>query len=111
MLDGVNVELQRGEILGFVGASGAGKSTLARTIIGLLPKRSGQIEVLGQDIDKVSNDQKRAIDRRWGILFQQGALFSSLTVGKTSSSRSANIYGFPINLRPKWRSRNWKWSA
>jgi phospholipid/cholesterol/gamma-HCH transport system ATP-binding protein len=82
VLDGVNVELQRGEILGFVGASGAGKSTLARTIIGLLPKRSGQIEVLGQDIDNVSNDQKRAIDRRWGILFQQGALFSSLTVGK-----------------------------
>jgi phospholipid/cholesterol/gamma-HCH transport system ATP-binding protein len=82
VLDGVNVELQRGEILGFVGASGAGKSTLARTIIGLLPKRSGQIEVLGQDIDKLSNAQKRAIDRRWGILFQQGALFSSLTVGK-----------------------------
>lgn len=82
VLDGVNVDLLRGEVLGFVGASGAGKSTLARTIIGLLPKRSGRIEVLGQDIDKVSDDQRRAIDRRWGILFQQGALFSSLTVGK-----------------------------
>jgi len=82
VLDGVNVDLLRGEILGFVGASGAGKSTLARTIIGLLPKRSGQIEVLGHDIDKVSDEQRRAIDRRWGILFQQGALFSSLTVGK-----------------------------
>ena len=82
VLNGVNVDLLRGEILGFVGASGAGKSTLARTIIGLLPKRSGQIEVLGHDIDKASDEQKRAIDRRWGILFQQGALFSSLTVGK-----------------------------
>lgn len=82
VLDGVNVDLLRGEVLGFVGASGAGKSTLARTIIGLLPKRSGRIEVLGQDIDKASDDQRRAIDRRWGILFQQGALFSSLTVGK-----------------------------
>jgi phospholipid/cholesterol/gamma-HCH transport system ATP-binding protein len=82
VLNGVNVELHRGEILGFVGASGAGKSTLARTIIGLLPKRSGRIEVLGVDLDKADYHQKRAVDRRWGILFQQGALFSSLTVGK-----------------------------
>ena len=82
VLNGVNVDLFRGEVLGFVGASGAGKSTLARTIIGLLPKRSGMIEVLGVDIDKANSEQKRAIDRRWGILFQQGALFSSLTVGK-----------------------------
>jgi phospholipid/cholesterol/gamma-HCH transport system ATP-binding protein len=82
VLNGVNLDLLRGEILGFVGASGAGKSTLARTIIGLLPKRAGLIEVLGIDIDKADNSQKRAVDRRWGILFQQGALFSSLTVGK-----------------------------
>ena len=82
VLNGVNVDLHRGEILGFVGASGAGKSTLARTIIGLLPKRAGRIEILGVDIDKASHEQKRAIDRRWGVLFQQGALFSSLTVGK-----------------------------
>jgi len=82
VLNGVSLDLLHGEILGFVGASGAGKSTLARTIIGLLPKRAGRIEVLGIDIDKADDRQKRAIDRRWGILFQQGALFSSLTVGK-----------------------------
>jgi phospholipid/cholesterol/gamma-HCH transport system ATP-binding protein len=82
VLNGVNLDLLRGEILGFVGASGAGKSTLARTIIGLLPKRAGSIEVLGVDLDKADGDEKRAVDRRWGILFQQGALFSSLTVGK-----------------------------
>ena len=82
VLNGVSLDLLHGEILGFVGASGAGKSTLARTIIGLLPKRAGRIEVLGVDIDKADDSQKRAIDRRWGILFQQGALFSSLTVGK-----------------------------
>jgi phospholipid/cholesterol/gamma-HCH transport system ATP-binding protein len=82
VLNGVSLDLLHGEILGFVGASGAGKSTLARTIIGLLPKRAGRIEVLGVDIDKADDRQKRAIDRRWGILFQQGALFSSLTVGK-----------------------------
>jgi phospholipid/cholesterol/gamma-HCH transport system ATP-binding protein len=82
VLNGVSLDLLRGEILGFVGASGAGKSTLARTIIGLLPKRAGKIEVLGVDLDKADYRQKRAVDRRWGILFQQGALFSSLTVGK-----------------------------
>ena len=82
VLNGVNVDLFRGEILGFVGASGAGKSTLARTIIGLLPKQSGLIEVLGVDLDKANSIQRQAVDRRWGILFQQGALFSSLTVGK-----------------------------
>jgi phospholipid/cholesterol/gamma-HCH transport system ATP-binding protein len=82
VLNGVNVDLYRGEILGFVGASGAGKSTLARTIIGLLPKRAGRIEILGVDIDKATYEQKQAIDRHWGVLFQQGALFSSLTVGK-----------------------------
>jgi phospholipid/cholesterol/gamma-HCH transport system ATP-binding protein len=95
VLNGVNVDLLRGEILGFVGASGAGKSTLARTIIGLLPKRSGRVEVLGFDIDTTNNAQKRAIDKRWGILFQQGALFSSLTVARTSSFRSVNICGCP----------------
>ena len=68
------------EILGVVGASGAGKSVLLRTIIGLLPRRQGSIEVLGVDLAKVGEAERRALERRWGILFQQGALFSSLTV-------------------------------
>jgi phospholipid/cholesterol/gamma-HCH transport system ATP-binding protein len=70
----------RGAILGFVGASGSGKSVLMRTIIGLLPKRSGSIEVAGMNLETADLDEIRAIGRRWGILFQQGALFSSLTV-------------------------------
>ncbi len=82
ILNGVHLDLLRGEILGFVGASGAGKSTLTRTIIGLLPKRAGLIEVLGVDLDKADREQKQAVDRRWGVLFQQGALFSSLSAGK-----------------------------
>ncbi|HZL29983.1 MAG TPA: ABC transporter ATP-binding protein [Pseudolabrys sp.] len=82
VLNGVHLELVRGEILGFVGASGAGKSVLTRTIVGLLPKTSGTIEVLGVDLDKADHRQTQAIDRRWGVLFQQGALFSSLNVGK-----------------------------
>jgi phospholipid/cholesterol/gamma-HCH transport system ATP-binding protein len=82
VLNGVKLELLRGEILGFVGASGAGKSVLTRTIIGLLPKTSGSIEVLGVELDTASIDVRQAVDKRWGILFQQGALFSSLSSGK-----------------------------
>jgi phospholipid/cholesterol/gamma-HCH transport system ATP-binding protein len=80
VLDHLSLDVFRGEILGFVGGSGAGKSVLMRTIIGLLPKRAGAIEVFGVDLDRADGEQRRAIERRWGILFQQGALFSSLTV-------------------------------
>lgn len=82
VLNGVNLDLKRGEILGFVGASGAGKSVLTRSIIGLLPIKEGTIEVLGTELTKASMAEKQAVDRRWGVLFQQGALFSSLSSGK-----------------------------
>jgi phospholipid/cholesterol/gamma-HCH transport system ATP-binding protein len=80
VLDHVDLDVYRGEILGFVGGSGAGKSVLMRTIIGLLPKRAGSIKVFGTDMAAASDAERQAIERRWGILFQQGALFSSLTV-------------------------------
>ena len=79
VLDHVTLDVFRGEILGFVGGSGAGKSVLMRTIIGLLPKRNGSIEVFGADLAALGERERRSIERRWGILFQQGALFSSLT--------------------------------
>ncbi|MGL9616432.1 ABC transporter ATP-binding protein [Bradyrhizobium sp. U531] len=79
VLDGLNLDVKRGEILGFVGPSGAGKSVLTRTIIGLVPKVAGSIEVFGVDLDS-NTAQRRNVERRWGVLFQQGALFSSLTV-------------------------------
>ena len=79
VLDHLSLDVRRGEILGLVGASGGGKSVLLRTIIGLLPKRAGSIEVLAADLDRADPQEARAIGRRWGILFQQGALFSSLT--------------------------------
>lgn len=77
VLDHLSLDVRRGEILGLVGASGGGKSVLMRTIIGLIPRRSGTIEVMGQPISGV-HDRGRAAT--WGILFQQGALFSSLMV-------------------------------
>jgi phospholipid/cholesterol/gamma-HCH transport system ATP-binding protein len=79
VLDQLSLDVRRGEILGLVGASGGGKSVLLRTIIGLLPKRAGRIEVLAIDQDAVNPQDSRGVGRRWGILFQQGALFSSLT--------------------------------
>jgi len=80
VLDHLSLDVYRGEIMGLVGASGGGKSVLLRTIIGLLPKRHGKIEVLGTDFDASAATDIQLIGRRWGILFQQGALFSSLTV-------------------------------
>ena len=80
IMDGLDLDLYRGEVLGFVGASGAGKSVLTRTILGLLPKRAGTIEVFGYDIDKLGPQERLLIGERWGVLFQEGALFSSLTV-------------------------------
>lgn len=77
VLDHLSLDVRHGEILGLVGASGGGKSVLMRTIIGLIPRRSGTIEVMGRPIDG-AHDRSRAAT--WGILFQQGALFSSLTV-------------------------------
>ncbi|MGZ3411063.1 MAG: ABC transporter ATP-binding protein [Xanthobacteraceae bacterium] len=80
VLDHLSLDVMRGEILGIVGASGGGKTVLLRTILGLIPKRQGTIEVFGVNIDTASEEELRAIGRRWGVLFQQGALFSSLTV-------------------------------
>lgn len=80
ILDGLSLDVRAGEVLGFIGPSGAGKSVLTRTILGLNGKRSGTIEVLGTDLDAVDAAQRREIEKRWGVLFQQGALFSALTV-------------------------------
>jgi len=80
--DGVDLDVRRGEILGVVGGSGAGKSVLMRSILGLQRPTAGSIEVLG--VDALSEDAvtRRHIDRNVGVLFQDGALFSSQTVGE-----------------------------
>jgi phospholipid/cholesterol/gamma-HCH transport system ATP-binding protein len=80
VLDHLSLDVRRGEILGVVGASGSGKSVLLRTLIGLIPKRQGSIAFTGLGFDTAAGTDASAIARRWGILFQQGALFSSLTV-------------------------------
>jgi phospholipid/cholesterol/gamma-HCH transport system ATP-binding protein len=80
VLDGLSLDIYRGEILGFVGASGAGKSVLLRAILGLNKKRSGTITLFGVDVDKASELDRMKLDMRLGVLFQHGALFSALTV-------------------------------
>ncbi|WP_264603824.1 ABC transporter ATP-binding protein [Rhodobium gokarnense] len=80
VLENLDLDVHAGEILGFVGGSGTGKTVLMRAILGLLPKRSGTIEVFGTDVDHVTDEERRQVGQRWGVLFQQGALFSSLTV-------------------------------
>ena len=80
VLNKLSLDVYRGEILGFVGASGAGKSVLLRTVLGLNRKQDGTIRLFGQDLDKVSEEERLRLDTRYGVLFQQGALFSALTV-------------------------------
>ena len=80
VLDKLDLDVRRGEILGFVGASGTGKSVLMRTILKLVHRRAGTIKILGADYDKLDVKGRMAMDMRFGVLFQQGALFSALTV-------------------------------
>jgi phospholipid/cholesterol/gamma-HCH transport system ATP-binding protein len=80
VLKDLDLDVPPGQVTGFVGGSGQGKSVLTRAILGLLPKQSGTIEVLGVNIDRLSPSERRALERRWGVMFQGGALFSALTV-------------------------------
>ena len=80
--DGVDLDVRRGEIIGVVGGSGSGKSVLMRSILGLRTPDAGRIEVLGVDARADDPVARRHIERNTGVLFQDGALFSSLTVGE-----------------------------
>ncbi|MCA3254200.1 MAG: ABC transporter ATP-binding protein [Alphaproteobacteria bacterium] len=80
--DGLDLEVRQGEIMGVVGGSGTGKSVLMRSIIGLQPPRAGEIEVFGHDMCALSAAEAADVRRHWGVLFQNGALFSGLTVAE-----------------------------
>lgn len=80
--DNLDLDVYRGEILALVGGSGTGKSVLMRTMIGLKRPDAGTVEILGHDLWSADERTRREIERQWGVLFQNGALFSSLTVAQ-----------------------------
>ena len=80
--DDVDLDVRAGEVMGVVGASGSGKSVLLRTIIGLFEPEAGTVEIFGREPRELDEAELRAIEARWGVLFQDGALFSSLTVAQ-----------------------------
>ena len=80
--DGVSFDVHPGEIFGIVGGSGSGKSVLLKTMLGLRPPDAGSVVVEGRDITAMGERELRAVKRRYGVTFQHGALFSSLTVAE-----------------------------
>ena len=89
--DGLDLEVSPGEVLGVVGGSGSGKSVLLRHVLGLLRPERGEVEVFGQDIWRLGERERYELQARQGVLFQDGALFSSLTVAE--------------NIQAPWRER------
>lgn len=80
--DALDLDVRRGEILGVVGGSGSGKSVLMRSIVGLREPDGGRVRVFGEDLLALDRRARGRIERRFGVLFQDGALFSSLTVSE-----------------------------
>jgi len=80
--DHVDLDVRRGEVIAIVGGSGSGKSVLLRSIVGLMRPAAGAIHLFGEDVVSLNEAQMRSLQRRWGVLFQDGALFSSQTVAE-----------------------------
>ena len=97
--DNLDLTVMKGEIMGIVGGSGSGKSVLLHSIIGLLRPRAGKIRVLGRDVWALSESEMRELEQRWGVLFQDGALFSSLSVRRNIEVPMREHTDLPEELR------------
>ena len=97
--ENLDLDVMRGEVLGVVGGSGTGKSVMLRTIAGLRRPQAGSIEIFGQDALGANDAARREIDLRMGVMFQDGALFSSLTVRENVEVPLQNVRGLPPKLR------------
>lgn len=80
ILEHFDLDIPKGEVIGVIGPSGGGKSVTLRAIVGLKEPAAGTVEVFGEQLGTLSSEERSAIERRWGIMFQDGALFSNLTV-------------------------------
>lgn len=80
--ENLDLDVRRGEIIGIVGGSGTGKSVLLRTIVGLVRPVAGEVRVFGENLLALDEERRSLVERRFGVLFQSGALFSSLTVAE-----------------------------
>ena len=96
--DHLDLDVHPGEILGVVGGSGTGKSVLMRSIIGLQLPAAGRIFVFNEDVDHLSDAEGTELRRRWGVLFQNGALFSGLTVAENIQVPMREFFQMPQRL-------------
>jgi phospholipid/cholesterol/gamma-HCH transport system ATP-binding protein len=78
--ENLDLDVREGEVMGIIGGSGTGKSVLLRAIVGLKRPAAGSVEVFGRDITKLEGEERAEMERKWGLMFQDGALFSNLTV-------------------------------
>jgi phospholipid/cholesterol/gamma-HCH transport system ATP-binding protein len=97
--DDLDLDVYRGEILGVVGGSGTGKSVLLRSIAGLITPAAGTVRMLGQDMRTASEDERRSLSDRIGVMFQDGALFSSLTVRENVEVPLGSVPGLDPDTR------------
>ncbi|MEI6485513.1 MAG: ATP-binding cassette domain-containing protein [Sphingomonadales bacterium] len=96
--DHLDLDVRRGEVLGLVGGSGSGKSVLMRTIIGLNRARAGSVAIFGHDALHGDLATRRDLRRQWGVLFQEGALFSGLTVAENIEVPMREFLDLPESL-------------
>ena len=94
----LDLDIHAGEVLAIVGGSGTGKSVLLRTILGLNPPVAGSIEIFGKLRSQMTPEDAHAVERRWGVLFQDGALFSSLTVTQNIQVPLKEHLKLPVQL-------------
>lgn len=97
--DGLDLDVRRGEVMGVVGGSGTGKSVLLRSIVGLKTPAAGTIEVFGTRLREADDPRRAAIEARWGVMFQDGALFSSLNLRENVEVPLRGVPGLGAEIR------------